>query len=312
MLARYAPALALLAALAPAPLASGRGDWPPLPEGTRTVILATGSDFGYYRPKGCHPENGGSQYRPALDGWLARTVPDVTRIWVSTGNFSSYGDDPTTLPPGEMLAALGRIGYAVVGLGEAELRNGGVARFAAPPLRDAAPLLSANLVVHETGRPAFAGSRVLESSGRSVAFVAASPHMPDAASGHPAVGTVLTTPPLPAVRDEVRRVRPSVDLVVLVAAFDDLRLREVLAGLDGVDAVIASAGSPLSSEPKTIGSVPVLSLGGEGRLLGRLAIGADGRILEARTIWVSPGFPVDPVTGFVVDTSGPQRVEPAP
>lgn len=269
--------------------------WPALPEGTRVVLLATGGDQGFLLPKGCNGQWGGALYRRPFDQWLAEKEPEVSRIWLSTGNLAPGHDAPGTVPQRALVDQFGQVGYQGVGLGSADLSGTDILALSQAALP--VPILSLNLVVHETQKPVFPPARLFETAAGRVWVVAVTDHVPEWIAGSPEIGTLVTIPPQPVLKRFIEKEKKPGDLLILLSSVHYQILRTVLESTLGIDLVLASAGSYGTAEPEIFGTSPVLWLGTEGRLLGRVALGAEGKILEARSVRVRGQFPINPSTG---------------
>ena len=308
-----------------APTSDVSAAWPPLPSETRAVLLLTGGDFGYAKPKGCNGRAGGAQYRPAFDRWLAQRAPNVERIWLAAGDNGPFHNEQVAVSFDEMLALYARVGYRAATIGDAELRTPGpatLAREAAATGAGAATnaqraattggaatnaqraattggarpaLVAANVVVHETGRAALPASIVLETRAGRWLVVGAAPHRPSQVFGAPDVGTIVTVPAAPAVRAELERRRGEYDHVVLVSSLDYRDLEQLVATVPGIDVVASSAGTYFEPAPRAVGATQLFWLGAEGLRLGRVALDDKGRVLEARVIPIRGDFPIDPL-----------------
>ena len=289
------------------------------------MLLLTGGDFGYAKPKGCNGRAGGAQYRPAFDRWLAQRAPNVERIWLAAGDNGPFHNEQVAVSFDEMLALYARVGYRAATIGDAELRTPGPATLAreaaatgagaatnAPRAtttggaatnaqREAATggarpaLVAANVVVHETGRAALPASIVLETRAGRWLVVGAAPHRPSQVFGAPDVGTIVTVPAAPAVRAELERRRGEYDHVVLVSSLDYRDLEQLVATVPGIDVVASSAGTYFEPAPRAVGATQLFWLGAEGLRLGRVALDDKGRVLEARVIPIRGDFPIDPL-----------------
>lgn len=270
--------------------------WPPLPRETRAVLLLTGGDFGYAKPKGCNGRAGGAQYRPAFDRWLAERAPGVERIWLAAGDNGPFHNEQVALSFDGMLELFARVGYRAATLGDAELWSPGPAALARAAAGGARPaMIAANVVVHETGRTALPASIVLETRAGRWLVVGAAPHRPAQVFGAPDVGTIVTVPAAPAVRAELERRRGEYDHVVLLSSLDYRDLEELVASVPGIDVVAASGGTYSEPEPRVVGGARLFWLGAEGLRLGRVALDERGRVLEARVIPIRGDFPIDPL-----------------
>lgn len=299
---RFAMLFALVL-LAP-PSVAGADDalsWPDVPADAKALILATGDDRQYTVPKGCFDGAGGTVYRPEFERWLEDAFPHLhDRVWVSTGNVLDPGlsEEPTGTPA-ETYRLIDRTGYAAVGVGSFDVANLGIEGLLEVDRRHGFPLVSTNLVVHETGRPVFRPSVTHElADGRRLAFLAATVHDPGFLGGTLETGSVVTVDEVEAVRREVERLRDEVDLVVVLSTARQ-GVTEELSRIDGVDLVLAATLLLVRDRPTRVeGGAPVLWLGAYGLHVGRIALGTDGRWLdEPRVLQVKPPFPVDTMTG---------------
>ncbi|UCF68166.1 MAG: hypothetical protein JSV80_02375 [Acidobacteriota bacterium] len=274
-------------------------EWGELPEGTRTVLLVTGADRGYILPRGCYGAWGGANYRPALEAWLAGQPHAPQRVWIATGDVVSR--DPEAAAAEFVFENLSLVPYDAIGIGAAELEMLGAERLAVQAAAYGLPFVSANLRVFETGTAAFAEFERIETPSGSIAIVSASPHRPALMWGDASSGTLLTTEPDEALRNAVERARQSADLVVLAGNFSIVELRRLLPSIAPVDLALTSSGPSYDERPRAMAGVPVLRLGDAGRVLGRVALGAEGRILEVRGIQVRDRFPIDPINGIPLE-----------
>lgn len=293
---RLLAATALLAVAGPPLEAGGKGAWERLPEGTATVVLATGGDTGFIRPKGCQGRMGGALYRPAFTAWLRGAEPAVRPLWVSTGNLV----DPTLdelVPLPDMVAFYGTVPYAAVAVGMFDLEAVGAEGIAALAKSAPFPLLAANLRVLETGRPLVEEAAVFDTPSGRIAFVGVVSHDLTKAWGGPRTGTVVTVDPRDVVPPLVARLRAEGARVVLVSNLGYTDLAELLRVTPGVDAAVASNGSVISTVPEEGFAAPTLWVGLLGQQLARLAFDRDGRLLEASAQTVEGAFPIDPLTG---------------
>lgn len=300
--------LALITSLFLLPFGAQAGDppaqWPPLPPGTRTLLLVTGSDEGFYLPKGCNGDWGGTVYRLNFNRYLAQTAPDILKIWLSTGDLGKTDEESKTIPYAEMLDFLGRVGYQTAGLGTFDLQQLdllGLSRRTDLPV----PIRSLNIVVHETGKSIFPPARVFETPSGRLLVVAVSAHLPEQVWGDPAIGTVITVPPSAPLARFIKEQKKPGDRLVLLSSLHYQELKELLEEVDGVDLALASAGTYETATPLPFGKTPVLWLGAEGRLLGRVTLDDTGKILEAMTVQVRGQFPIDPATGMPIPPSQP-------
>lgn len=272
------------------------GEWSSPPPDSALLILATGADTGYVHPRGCFKGNGGMLYRPAFEQWLGRNEAAFERIWLSAGNVLSHPETRDGAPAREVLDALIKTPYTAVAVGTFELEalgTGLVGLARELPF----PLLATNLRIHETGKPALAEWVVRETAAGKIGILAVLPHQPSSLWADTTTGTIVTVPPGPAVADAIRRLRPSVDVLVLLSSLPYGDLRAELAGWRGIDIVLASWSSYTQDEVERHWGPPVLWLGYAGQYLGRVAITRSHEIQDISLVPVLDDFPIDPTTG---------------
>lgn len=277
--------------------------WPGLPDDTRVVVLLTGSDLGYYWPRGCAGAFGGAVYRPEFRAYLERETPGVEQIWLSTGEISHTDDqDPNAVQPRTMIDALAEAGYAGLGVGLFDLDVAGPGQLREHAAKKGVPLVTTNLFVYETGRPVGSVRRTIETGAGPLTVLAVTSHQPGRVWGDSATGTVVTRDPAASVREameEVHRapVRPFVVLLTTQSGPElTLMLRELEVG-DRPDFVAASRSGRVSATPETIASVPVLWLGQMGKFLGSLVLDGSGQVIDAHAVAIRGEFPIDPKSG---------------
>jgi hypothetical protein len=290
--------------------------WPPLPEPAATVLLVTGADLGYVEPRGCHGNAGGALYRPALRRWLADRHPEIRQLWLGTGNvLAGRPEDPETSAAERMFELLGSAGYDAMGVGVSDLNVLSPAELRAVAQRRGVALVSSNLLVYETGRPAFATSRVVEIGGVRYGILAALDHAPHRVWGDISTGTVVTVDPLDVLPDLIEELRTRADVLVLLSSMGTSTLSRLLASAPPVDIVVAGWSKYWQPEPKIVEGTPVLWLGADGLRLARAAYSTGGSPLGTSILQVREPFPIDPATGSVRreegETSG-TRADRAP
>ena len=304
-----ASVLALAAGMAPAAgppagpsTSAGPGGWPPLPPGTRTILLLTGADLGHWEPRKCFNNFGGILYRLGLNEWLFDHEPGIDWHWVSAGDVLSLTLENTAVrPPREIYEGLARIGYDVVGVGYRDLQLLGP--FAIRALTRDLPLhlVATNLRVLETGRPFLEESAVLETASGRIGVLVLLPYREDAAWVSPEYGTVTIEPPGRHLVPALRRLASRAGRVVLVAQLDPMTIGRLLESLPPdvrpPDLVVGERGTYGQTDVRDVGGVPLLWVGGYGQYLGRAALDARGKLLEVRGMLVRGTFPIDPRTG---------------
>lgn len=312
MLRNAASRLAFLAVLCGLALCAGParaaadGEWTALPDGTRTVVLVTGSDLGYVEPKHCQGRLGGGAYRPVFEEWFTRTHPGLDHFWVATGNLARVEDDGIAQPLDRVYTSLSRVPYRAVGIGRWDLGERG-ARLADMARTVPFPLLSANVRVHETGLRLLEPTAEIPVTGGVLGVIGVTAHDAQRIWSVAPDGSVISEPPLADVQEAIAALRPRVKTLALLSSLDYEDLRTLLGKLQGVDVVLASSGAYARLEPEMMAGVPVLWVGSEGHLLGRMALGGDGAVVGLDAVRVTGAFPVDPVTAKLKATAAPSR-----
>ncbi len=279
--------------------------WPPLPPGTRTLLLLTGADLGHWEPRKCFLNSGGMLYRLSLDTWLFDHEPGIDWHWVSTGNVLSLTLENTSVrPPREIYEGLARIGYDVVGVGWHDLQLLGP--YAIRTMTRDLPLylVATNLLVLETGKPFLEGSAILETASGRIGVLRLLPYREEGAWTSREYGTVVISPPEQVLPEALHQLAGRVDRVLLLAELNHVQLQELLRHLPPdtppVVLVVDQLGTYGKCRADDVGGIPVLWVGGHGQVLGRAALDARGELLEARGIRVEGTFPVDPQTGRIL------------
>ena len=298
------------AASGPVSPAAGQEDgWPPLPPGTRTLLLLTGADLGHWEPRKCFNNDGGMLYRLGLNDWLFDHEPGVDWHWVSAGDVLTLTLENTAArPPREIYEGMARIGYDVVGVGYRDLQLLGP--FAIRTLTRDLPLhmVATNLRVRETGRPFLEESAVIDTASGRIGVLVLLPYREDAAWVSPEYGTVAIEPPGELLAEALARLARRADRILLVAQLGRMPIADLISRLPSGTPrpflVAGERGTYWQIEPDEVAGVPVLWTGGHGQLLGRAALGEDGELLDVRGIRVKGAFPVDPETGRVLPEPG--------
>lgn len=277
--------------------------WDPLPENAVGEILLTGADSGFVRPNGCMEFLGGSFVRPGFERWLRERAPGTARIWVGTGDlFDLEASEAATAQPDESLATLGAVPYALVGVSLGDLERVGAETLVELARRHRVPLVSTNVIVHETGLSVADPSRIVEIGGRRVAFLSVTRHVPERIwTLHGA--SVLTVDPKEALRQEILRVKANADAVIVLSTMLQLETRDLLKNVPGIDLIVASSGLYRSPEEESAGSARLYWAGGWGETIGRLVVRADGSLAPVQVFPVRESFPIDSMTGEVRQVS---------
>lgn len=278
-------------------LAASFANWSPPPAGTDALLLLTGADGNFVRPKACFKGVGGSFYRPAFSKWLAKDPSHPPFAWVSTGNVFSRVEESGMAEDDEILTNLEATGFAAIGAGSEDLEVLGLPWNEQAERLDELPWLATNLRVLETGRPALPGSRLLKVGHQEVAILAVTEHIPGRILGDLSTGSIVTVDPLEAIEAEIASWEKRPDFVLVLAPLLQGSVRQLAAELEGVDLIVASAALRAHPDVRLEGKNRVLWVGGWGRYLGRVALDEEGEPLAFDVVEVGHEFPIDPTTG---------------
>lgn len=273
-----------------APAAAETARWPVSPPSVRTLVLATGLEQGFVDPLGCNHGAGGAGFRVGFDAWLRHCNPGLEILWVGSGNLSPSVLEGVAEPAEAVYRVLAQVGYRALGVGDEDLLVQGDQLFPLARALDL-PLVSANLVIHETGEPVFPPFRIVETRAGRIGFLGITPHLPDFVWADPERGTVVTVPPASVLPRVLADLRPQVDRIALLATQDSLQLADLLAQAPGVDVILNAEGARLLAGPEYERGVPVLWLGALGLGIGRWGLDSAGRTVELRTTTVTADFP---------------------
>jgi len=298
----HVPALVLAAALA-APAASTA---PALVAATPVPdleILHTGDVQGYLDTCGCKVNPSGGLPRR---GWVVSQVrtlfPQAAIVLLDAGNFS---DNPTSEGEAKtraLMEGMNRLGYAAANVGERELA-GGFPGFARATLGASFPLLSANLVRKEDGKPVFVPTTVLEvprADGTTVRVGVIGLTKANAAfqKAGPDGSTLMVADPAKSLEAFLPELRAASDVVVLLAAMPESDARALVGSHPEIDVMLGAGAGIASPEETTEGKTAVRYTGVQGRFVGevRVALSPQKKITSttSRAHQLDPRYPSDP------------------
>ena len=280
------------------------GSWSPPPEGTEALLLLTGADANFVKPKGCFKGTGGSLYRPSFGAWLKLDESNPPFAWVSTGNVFSRFEEEGMAPDATVIDNLQDTGYSAIGVGFDDLERLGLPWTRHAEQLGTLPWLATNLRVLETGRSALPASRRFKLGDREIAILAVTDQAPARLLGDLDTGTIVTTDPVDALHAEMASWKTRPDYVIVLAPVLQGSVRRLARELEGVDLIVASSALRAHPEADTTERNTVLWIGGWGRFLGRVAFGEGRTPLALDVVEVGTDFPIDPLTGMPQD-SGP-------
>ena len=324
--------VALVAAREPARMPAGQQAAPPVdpndpdqaPEPTGALvaegpapdlaILATGGVAGYVEPCGC-PKNpaGGLARRAGYEKLFDRSYPGTPVVLVDTGDFAGEPDEAGAVKTGNLLSGMATMGYAVVNVGERELASG-IPGFLKAIGDQKVVYMSSTFVDRDTQEPLFAPfaiKQVTTASGRNIkiGFIGLNAFNSTFVRAKGDGGFLVTLPPAEALARVLPKVRPNADMVVLLANLSVRELTTLLEQTRGIDLVLAAHGTRMSpgGALETVGGVPALYSGDQGKRLGEVRVflntqGAEARV-EGHHVWLTRRYPALPELQTLIDTT---------
>jgi 2',3'-cyclic-nucleotide 2'-phosphodiesterase (5'-nucleotidase family) len=251
------------------------------------TLMYTGDAIGYLEDCGCKKNPAGGVTRRA---WVVKRLqylfPDVPILLLDSGNFS---DNPT--PQGDartrtLLAAMEKLGYAVVNVGERDVRDG-YDEFVARTQGLALRFVSANLVRSDTRKPVFEPRAVVELAPEGaprkirVGIVGVARYNPVFLKQGPEGSNIVVTHHVDSVKEQVRALEAeNVDAIVVLAALHVADAKAIAEQVPGIDFILGAYGGIFQEE--VVGQTAVLFCGNRGQRI------ADVRVfLEQRPLAVS-------------------------
>ncbi len=283
-------------------------------EAADLVLLATGGVAGYVEPCGC-PKNpaGGLARRAGYQELFGRRYPGTPIVLLDTGDFAGDPGEAGEVKTQNLLSGMATMGYAVVNVGERELAAG-VSHFL-DAIRDQKVIyISSSFADRNSGEPVFppfAIKQVQVPSGRTirVGFIGLNAFNSSFVREKGDGGVVVTLPPAEALARTLPKVRPNADMVVLLASMGVRELSTALTGTRGVDLALAAHGTRMSpgGALESIGGVPALYSGDQGKRMGEVRVFLDGQGGNSRVVghhvWLTRRYPAIPGLQTLIDTT---------
>lgn len=235
----------------------------PAPESI--ALMFTGDCRGYLEPCGCTEQRWGGVAR--LGGILRQINKPTATLMVDTGDMTSGNLLWQRIALEYYLKALGRLGYAAANLGAGELT------LSAADLRQLAesspvPLVSANVRDAATGEPLVAPYRKLMIENLRVTLLGVVDPDPKKQIGE----GLLVDDIDESIGQRLTELRPHTDLIVLLAACDEDRMRRIAVKHPEIDVIIGGRVRQASRQVETVGSCRIVYQANTGQMLGRIDI----------------------------------------
>jgi 2',3'-cyclic-nucleotide 2'-phosphodiesterase (5'-nucleotidase family) len=193
---------------------------------------------------------------------------------VDSGNalFRHAGNDPAAPARAQfILRTMGQLGTVAMAAGARDLVLGAT-WLKTEAQKAKVEVLSANLV-DGAGKPLFAPSKIVEVGGKKVALIGISPAGPV-----PAQKAVVGKPAVEALRAEARKLRPRVDLIVVLAAVPYAEAMALAREVGGaVDLLLQSHEGRGQGSAQRIEGNYLMPSGERGKQVGRLDLHLDGK-----------------------------------
>ncbi len=201
-------------------------------------------------------------------------------LHLDAGGFSDFFKPEGAVRTRTIMGVYARAGIAAVNVALRELEASAddfIAALEAHPL----PLVSANVVDADTGKPFFPESLVVR-AGESLVGITGVTAAVDKRWTTVDGRALTTADPLASAAPVIASLRGKCDLVILLAAVPRAQIESLAAGLPGADLILATDGVTSTVNPLRIGEASVLYAGRQGKLLSVTGLRkeADGWAVE--------------------------------
>lgn len=186
-------------------------------------------------------------------------------LHLDAGGFSDFFKPEGAVRTRTIMGVYARAGIAAVNVSLREL-EASVGDFIAALEKLPLPLVSANVVDADTGRPFFPKSIVVRAGECLVGITGVTAGMGsrwEVTGG----GTLAVADPLASAAPVIASLRKQCDLVVLLAAVPLAQIESLATGLPGADLILATDGVTSTMNPLRIEGASVLYAGRQGKLL---------------------------------------------
>ena len=265
----------------------------PVKRPDQLVILSTTDVKGKMSPCGCHVPKGGFSRRAAFADSLRGDYGQM--VIVDCGGWYPEGEDEYMEVAAFQAQELARSGADAVGIGPRELRYG-LGFLRAVVAQSHLPVVSANLLDRVTHRLVLPAYRIVKAGGVTVGvFSLLSEH----ADLGPSRDSLVVAEPLSAARAAIVEMQAKgATVIVLLANMGKVDAEDLVATVDGVDALIAGFNVPLLQRGRMVKRT-VTEFGGEqGHYVGvtHLVLGPDQHVAsgESSTYILGPEVPERP------------------
>ena len=236
-------------------------------------VLSTSDAVGKLTPCGCHTPKGG----------FARiaSVVDSTRLkygdalLVDAGDFAPDATNPIEEARIDFqFHTMELIGYDAIGIGEREL-NFGYAKLLALAAASKVPVVSSNLIVKKTGKPAFAPYTIVKKGNLKVGvFAVLGPKIDLPAN---AGADLVVTNPVESAKETVAALRSQCDVVVALAHVGRVEGEDLAAQVPGIDVVILAHHPGFVAQGRRVNTAITVASGEQIQNMGVTRVVLDGK-----------------------------------
>jgi len=265
-------------------------------------LLYTGDVIGYIEDCGCRLNPAGGLTRRAwLVNQLRTNYPSTPLVLLDAGNFSDNPTEAGELRTATLLAAMERLGYKAINIGERDLTLG-YDDFMKRTEGLKMAFVSTNIVKQGTKDPVFAPYTIINVKGTSgkpvsVGVLGVDRYTPVWQKAGPAGTNLAMAAPADMIATYLPEVRAKADVVVLLAAISKEAARELAKRFTDLDLIIGSYGGIYNAVEEFEGRVGIYYTGNQGKRLGesRITLDTKRRVAEVTTYlhFLTMNYPED-------------------
>ena len=243
--------------------------------------------------------------RAGYGALLRKTYPDVPVRYLDLGGNISLGTDAQRITTDALLAAMDQIKYEAMNGAIGDLGDSlDQSEYVRTHLT--IPRLSANIVYHDTGEPAFAPYRIL-----SMPRPGSKPDDPPIRIGllglvsdqrslfafGPGGRSLIALPLKEAIARYLPEVRSKSDLVVAMAETAPDPWYSLLREFKGIDLVVCGEGPEILLQPVLVEGIPLMAIGTQGKYIAELRVYRDAERFAIKPFihWLDARFPENDV-----------------
>jgi len=222
----------------------------------KLVVLSTTDVKGKMGPCGCHIPKGGLARRAGLADSIRAQFSQVALV--DAGGFLPEGDGQQDLAS-FLMDAMNLLNTDAVGIAQRDLRYG-TAFLSAQTKRCRLPVVCANLIEKRSGKPLFNPYLIKKIGGVKVGFFGLIGEKIDLG---PSRDSLLVEEPAAVARRTIAEMRRNgVDVVVLLGQLRKVENEDLVAAVDGVNALVVGGDTPVVAKGQVIKNT-VACYGGE-------------------------------------------------